>query len=155
MFLANPYIVHTMTNIESSDEELPEPSRRMQDNLCRQDVEIDPSIISDNIVSLLHFLNNPNEYDDNDHAVYIQIFLHSFNLIFQVTSETDYRRWHNIDWNVHTNGVDKIEATGYENDNMDLSNHFCFEFFKQGEKQMLRVHYEGQIDLERIQETRG
>jgi len=55
-----------MTNIESSDEELPEPGRILPDNVYSQNVEIDPRyIVGDNTESILHVLQHSNEYDVN------------------------------------------------------------------------------------------
>ena len=152
--LRNPYIVHTMANTEIP-EQVQEPRMIMQDNMCRQDVVIDPQIACDNVPTLLHFLQNSHDYSQTENERFILFFLLAFGRVFQRTRPEDNTRWNNITWHVHTNGTDQIEATGYEDTTLDLPpNSFYFKFIERSGKQMLRVHYEGQIYLERIQDTR-
>lgn len=152
--LRNPYIVHTMANTEIP-EQVQEPRMIMQDNMCRQDVVIDPQIVCDNVPALLDFLKNSHNYSETENERFILFFLLAFGRVFQRTRPEDNTRWNNITWHVHTNGTDQIEATGYEDTTLDLPpNSFYFKFIERSGKQMLRVHYEGQIYLERIQDTR-
>jgi len=125
-------------------EEVPEPPMIMPDNMYRQDVVMDPKILGDNTEALLDFLQNSNNYN---RSTFIVLFLLTFEKIFQRTSETDNNRWKDIEWHVSTNGKDQITADGLD------GNSFYFEFFDENGKQMLRVHYEGQIKLERITNT--
>jgi len=72
-----------------------------------------------------------------------------FEKIFQRTSEADDNRWKNIEWHVSTDGQNKITADGLD------GNSFYFEFFFDSDgKQMLRVHYDTQIKLVMIPNTR-
>jgi len=151
--LANPYTVHTMTNIESSDEELPEPGQMMPDNFCHQNVEIDPMhIVGDNTEHILHVLEHKNEYDYHTRGLIAQTLLRAFDRLFQQQSEADNDRWNTIHWHVYITETGVLEATS-----QDDQFYIYFQFFMSTEdaRLMLRVHYDGPIFIDRIQDTRA
>jgi len=144
-----------MTNIESSDEssdeEVPEPGHIMPDNIFHQNVEIDPMhIVGDNAQYIRHVLENKRDYDYGTREQIAQALLHAFDRIFQQQSEQDNDRWNTIHWHVFITETGVLEATS-EDDEF----YIYFQFFMRPRdaRLMLRVHYDGPVVIDRIQNT--